>query len=296
MTARSQGFVITTAQLRTHDWQRHDTRRELRRGTWWAPARGVLSPVVPNGPDRFAVARQRHVLMSAAEVLLRPDHLIAGRSAAIVAGLPTRTVPARPQIISRAGDTTGRRSRAHVRAGPLAADRVIDWFGAPVLTPARTVVDVARSDRRDGLMAADAALAAGLTDPHQLQRELRAVRCWPGVRQARQVIAIASPLAESALESLVRLALHDDGFPTPELQVWIQTRGANYRVDMLLRAHRLIIEIDGLGKYTPEELRREKLREARLRALGYRVERVSWEDVVRYWPQTRTRLWAAMAA
>jgi very-short-patch-repair endonuclease len=103
---------------------------------------------------------------------------------------------------------------------------------------------------------------------------------------------MADPLTESALESLVRLALHDDGFPRPQLQVRIA--GTSYRADMLWPAHRLILEIDGLAKYTDAEWRREKRREQELRRLGYRVERVTWDDVVNRWPQTRSRLLAAL--
>jgi very-short-patch-repair endonuclease len=63
---------------------------------------------------------------------------------------------------------------------------------------------------------------------------------------------------------------------------------------MLWPEARLILEADGLGKYTAAELRREKRRELRLRALGYRVERVGWDDIVLHWPQTRIWLRAAL--
>jgi len=63
---------------------------------------------------------------------------------------------------------------------------------------------------------------------------------------------------------------------------------------MLWPQQRLILEIDGLEKYTEAELRREKRRELRLRALGYRVERVGWSEVVLLWAQTRVWLAAAL--
>ena len=58
----------------------------------------------------------------------------------------------------------------------------------------------------------------------------------------------------------------------------------------MLAEHRLIIEADGRVKYTGDELWAEKRRETRLRALGYRVERLLWEDAVHRWPETRRRL------
>jgi very-short-patch-repair endonuclease len=71
-------------------------------------------------------------------------------------------------------------------------------------------------------------------------------------------------------------------------------RGWKYRADMLLREHALILELDGLAKYDGDALRREKVRETRLRWLGYRVVRLLWEDVVYDWPITRNRLWAVI--
>ena len=61
-------------------------------------------------------------------------------------------------------------------------------------------------------------------------------------------------------------------------------------MDLLLAEHGLIIEADGRVKYTGDELWAEKRRETRLRALGYRVERLLWEDVVHRWAETRRRL------
>jgi hypothetical protein len=170
------------------------------------------------------------------------------------------------------------------------------WFGVPVANVARTVIDAARHDARDGLMTADAALRDRLATRDEFAVMIARAAGWSGIRRARQVLSIASPLAESALESVVRLAMHDAGFPTPELQVefYDPRRDCSYGVDLLLRDRRLIIEADGKGKYTDEELWREKRREGRLRALtGNRVERVVWADVMSDWTETCERLWLA---
>ncbi|WP_304050085.1 endonuclease domain-containing protein [Jatrophihabitans endophyticus] len=156
----------------------------------------------------------------------------------------------------------------------------------PCTTVERTLVDLARHGRRDGLVAADAAMHEGLAGRDTLDKELEDAVGWPGVRQAREVLALADGRAESPLETLVRLALHDSGFPPPELQVSI----GGYRVDMLWPEQRLIVEVDGLAKYSDESWRREKRREQVLRALGYRVERVTWDDLHRRWPATVARL------
>ena len=131
-------------------------------------------------------------------------------------------------------------------------------------------------------MAADAALHDGLVDRATIDRALVAAAGWPGVRQARAVLALADGRAESPLESLTRLRLHDDAFPIPDLQVWF----GSDRVDMVFRQQRLILEIDGLEKYVGDALKAEKVRETRLRRYGYRVERVTWDDIVHNWPAT----------
>jgi very-short-patch-repair endonuclease len=175
---------------------------------------------------------------------------------------------------------------SHVHGARISPLEIGTWFGVRVTVVARTLADLARHSRRDAIIAADAALRERLATRDQIDSALARAAGWPGVRQARDVLALADPRAESPLESLTRLALHDDGFPQPELQVWI----GRYRVDMLFRRHNLVLESDGLAKYTPEELRREKRRELDLHRLGYRVERVIWADVVHRWRQTSTWL------
>lgn len=185
-----------------------------------------------------------------------------------------------------------------MRPATMEPEDITDWFGAPVTTPARTILDLARHDRRDGLMAADAALHERLVTAAALEHVGQRCSGWPGIRQARGVLALASPLAESPLESLTRLAVHDSGLPPPELQVVIDdpANGRRYRVDLMWRGRRLVLEADGKLKYTREELWREKRRELRLTRLGYRVERVTWADVVYDWPESVARLRALIAA
>ena len=283
--AVAQGFVAGRKQLLRLGLQDHDLRRLVRSRYWSRPDRGVVSPVVVQGTD-YEARRQQHALRGTSAALLRPGHVITGRTAAIVHGLPTLAVPEQPILTTWGLDAQGRRQGVHVRAASLDPTAVTTWFGAPLATVARAVVDLARGDRRDGIMAADAALREAFVTPKEWDVELVGAAGWPGIRQAREVVALANPAAESALESLVRLALHDDGFPAPELQFKID----KYRVDFCWPRWRLVLEADGRGKYTDEELWREKVREAALRARGYRVERVLWAEAVAAWPSVSRRL------
>jgi very-short-patch-repair endonuclease len=201
----------------------------------------------------------------------------------VLHGLPVFALPPRPEVTDRRQNGLGHRPASHVHGASIVADDVTAWFGVPVLTVARTLVDLGRHDRRDAIMAADAALREGLVTPAEIATALSRATGGPGVRQARAVLALADPRAESPLESLVRLVLHDDGFPPPDLQ---RTIGGD-RVDMVFDEQRLILEIDGLDKYRLTTMAEEKRRERRLRRAGYRVERLTWDEVVRDWPQTR---------
>ena len=283
--ARRQGWVVSTAQLRRLGFADHDVRRQVRRGAWWAPARGVLSPVDVRADDAWVQRRREHALRSTAAALSRPEHVVDGRSAAILYGLPTTEVPALPELAGPA--STGRRRRVHVHALRLRIPEITTWYGTAVATQARVVVDLARRCADDGIMAADAALRAGLVTVASLAAALDSSAGWPGVRRAREVLTLMSALSESPLESVTRLRLHDDGFPVPELQAEI----AGYAVDIYWPEYGVALECDGRGKYTADELWRERRRTGRLRAAGVvEVERVVWSDVNADWPETRSRL------
>lgn len=286
-TARAQGFVLTSAQAGAGSPAY--LRRQVRSGAWIRPSRGAVAPlVIPRSDDPFLDRRRQHVLTATAAALTHTDQVIAARSSAILRGLPTFAVPERPELTARVkGTRVGNHGPAHSFAAGVTDAEVTEWFGAPVLTVVRTLVDLARHDRWDAIMAADLALRDGLVTRGEIDSALAMATGWPGIRQAREVLALADPKAESPAESLIRLRLHDDGFPRPELQV----PAGGYWLDMVLDGW-LVLEVDGLKKYTgPDALRQEKLRETRLRRLGYPwVERVIWADLTTGWPAMSRRL------
>ena len=107
------------------------------------------------------------------------------------------------------------------------------------------------------------------------------------------IVELADPLAESPLESLTRLAIHDAGLPAPELQVPIAVPGRRvpYYVDLMWPQRRLVLECDGRLKYRDEDAPwREKKRQLALERVDLHVERVVWDDVMRTWPLTEARL------
>lgn len=277
------GFVLSMAEFASAGVSVSHVRTRVRRGDWVRAGYGFVAPFDILDDRAHLTLRRRHVLASSAAARRRRDHAVSGRSAAIMYGLPTHRVPERPELTESYSVGLGRsRGPSHVYGATLQRDDRTSWFGCSVTTMPRTLVDLARHDRWDAIMAADAALRERLVTRDEIAGTLARAYGWPGVRQARDVLAIADHRGESALESLTRLRLHDDGFPIPDLQVWI----GKDRVDMLFKEQRLVLEIDGLEKYVGDALRREKMRENRLRRLGYRVERVTWHDIVNRWPAT----------
>lgn len=163
----------------------------------------------------------------------------------------------------------------------------LDLMAVANLSEALVVADgLARMLHRRGRLSADknllavAAIADAVSSrPHASER-----------RRAERVAALASPLAESVGESYSRAAFELLGFEQPVLQhVFHDTDGFIGRADCWWPQQRVVGEFDGKAKYVdaavrggvaPEEaVYREKLREDRIRSLGFRFVRWSWADV-----------------
>lgn len=272
--ALRQGFVLRRHQLRACGVADTTVRRLVRRGTWTAPRRGIVALVAAGTATGPALA-------ACAAAVCRPGHIISHRSAAVLHGLPLLDVPSTPELTAVVLTALGARSGTRVRGAGLGEGDVVPWFGLPTTSVARTIADLARLDRRAGIVAADAALRERLVSRADLTAAEQPCVRWPGVRAARDVAAWATPLAESPLESLTRLVVLDAGLPPPELQVRIvdPADGWSARVDMLWPEQRVVVEADGRLKYTDDKLWREKRRQHRLERLGYRVVRAIWADV-----------------
>jgi hypothetical protein len=146
-------------------------------------------------------------------------------------------------------------------------------------------------------MAADAALHEGLIRADEIPAVVARSSGAPGIRRARAVLTLASALIESPLESLTHLALHEDGFPPPQLQFpVVGADGKRYRADFAWPEFRLVLEADGRLKYQAEELWAEKGREFALARAGWRAVRVRWLDVARNWSTTSAWLRSLMIA
>src|SRR5262249_40914279 len=105
--------------------------------------------------------------------------------------------------------------------------------GRPTTTPAWTAIEVARSMRRPRALATlDAALRSGTCGRDEMRRVVKQHSGRRGVVAARELLELASPLAESPMESEARLAMHEGGLPPPVLQYEVvDLTGNTWRFD-----------------------------------------------------------------
>lgn len=204
--------------------------------------------------------------------------LIWGCDVVGLSGLTHVIQPSRPR--SRGADPVVRHH------GDLPVEQRARVDGMPVTSLARTVVDCAASmSPGAGLVVADSALRMRL-DPVAVRDVLAARAGARGIARAREVIGLADGRAQSPGETLVRWALHSGGLPAPELQVEVVTRRGRFFLDLAWPAARVAVEFDGFVKYSgafgstaADAVFAEKQRQDALEEEGWRVLRVTWDDL-----------------
>jgi very-short-patch-repair endonuclease len=277
--AGRRGGVLSVADLDAAGLSEGGIKAAVAAGRIVRLRRGVYTTahtLADLGDDRWA----RHALDTKAALSVAGDAVVAGGPSAaamhriaMLGSPPARPVVVGPTEISANGKGSGTTIARVARLPESQLTRVDGW---PVTDVARTLVDVARRHgERCAVVAGDAALRLGL-DPTHLDRVLADCSRSPGIRAAREMLALCDGRAESPLESLTRLALLRGGVPRPDLQ----TRIGEFRVDFCWPSDRLILEADGRLKYVEgADLFREKQREDWLRARGYTVLRTDWSEV-----------------
>jgi hypothetical protein len=249
-----QRLSLSTDPFTTHDAARRGwSRTELSRGV----ATGVLRRVFTGVYVRTDVADTMILRARAARLVMSPHSVLCDRTAAWIHGIDVfryaelETVPALESFVLRGHDPTDR-ADCHGGTRDLLPE---DWCvidGVRVTTPVRTAVDLAcRLSRREALAALDAfAREHGLTVA-EMTRLLQRYRRRRGVIQARELVQLADPRAESSGESWTRLEIHDNGLPDPEPQFWVVINGVpTYRLDLAYPKAKVLVEYDGEDFHT----------------------------------------------
>ena len=175
--------------------------------------------------------------------------------------------------------------RAGVRGGSrsLQPSDVLDVGGVRVTTPVRTALDLACSlKRRQAVAIIDALMRAEGLSVADLLAQLPRFRGRRGVVQARDVLGLVDPRAESPAESFTRLIIIDEGLPAPTLQVWVYDDSGQpmFRLDMAYEALMIAIEYDGEEHHSsPEDRAHDAQRRAWLRKRGWIIIEVTKTDL-----------------
>lgn len=277
-------------------------RREHAAGTSTRLRRGVY---VSSEVLRALDDRHRHLMQMRAVVDTRGGDAVFGfESAAAVWGLPIiGRWPERVHVYPADGRQRTSRNGVVWHKSPLREEDIVELDGILVTSMIRTMLDLSRSasfisavTTLDAALARTASDSGVLADAEDLRAHLvdRVAECAParGTRQAREVIAFASPLSGSPGESASRVTMHFCRFPPPVLQFPVVDRnGRTWHADFAWPRFRLLGEFDGHMKYTRAAFTRgrpieevvwaEKRREDLMRAQGYGMARWLWEAAIR---------------
>lgn len=171
-----------------------------------------------------------------------------------------------------------------IRYSELRPDDVVPAHGIPTTSGVRTAFDLARRSGLDyGVVAVDALIqSSGITLDAIAAYAAAGRRRWHGGRRLARALALATPGAESPMETRLRLALVLAGLPMPVLQHCVQDRsGIVARLDLAYVEARLGIEYDGECHLDPDVVRRDLRRQNALRARGWTLLRFTADDVLR---------------
>ncbi|KZS69016.1 hypothetical protein A4G26_07455 [Mycobacterium kansasii] len=154
--------------------------------------------------------------------------------------------------------------------------------GRLATAPAWTAVEVARQLRRPRALATlDAALRSMRCTRFEIESAVNEQRGRRGIVAVRELLPLADPQAESAMESEVRLVIIDHGLPLPELQYPIYGRGGElWRVDFAWPERRLAAEYESVDWHAGRnEMLRDKTRWGKIQELGWTIIPIVVSDV-----------------
>jgi len=166
-----------------------------------------------------------------------------------------------------------------------------------VTSPARTALDVAAQTSHTALRRVlRQAQAEGRLSVGQLRDVHARANGHPGGPALLAVIADGPTPTRSVAEDLLLDLVHEAGLPRPEVNPPLQLGGTRLLPDLLWRAHKLVVEVDGEQFHASRQAREDDARkQAILEAHGYRVLRISYAQLTRHPEQTIARIAQALA-
>lgn len=273
--SRPQRLVVELPTVHlARDVPRELAVAQVRSGAWVPVTRGAY---VATGTSPRAMAVARAI---GAHARLTSAHAFSHESAALLHGLALWRLPSRTHVRHehRGGGRNDPGIARHL--GLPAHTRVVDRLGLPLTDLATTAWDCLATLRPlPALVVADSALRAGL--PVESLHAIAAEARGNGTARARRMLELVDDGAESARETWLRFAFLAAGWPTPVTQVEVETRRGTYWADLGWPEWRLLVEYDGLDKYTSvpgAALLEEKVRRDAIAEAGWRSVHVTKAD------------------
>jgi hypothetical protein len=273
--AERQHGVVARRQLEAIGLRRGAIALRIERGRLHPVHRGV-----------YAVGHRVLSLRGAwlaAVFAVGPDAVLSHRSAAALWGMRHAT-GARAEVITER--TLRSRPRLQLRQSTLRADERTTHDGIPVITPPRTLLDLAAVVPPHQVeRAMNEAERLGLADPLTLDALLHRHAGRAGTTALRRALERAAPggttLTRSELEARFLAFLDDHGLERPATNVPLTLRDASrIEADCVWRRRRLVVELDGYATHAGRAaFDRDRARDRRLTAAGWRVVRVTWRHL-----------------
>jgi very-short-patch-repair endonuclease len=290
MTAALRGGWFFRTDALAAGYSDKEIRSRVKAGRWAHLCRGAYAELGPDDESLSHWDRVRRRHLHAAKAVY---HRLGGRavlshqSALVLHGLEAGELDLTRIHLTRLigpGRTVGSVCQHSARpevVDPIEVDGVLATPGP------RSVVEAIRYVAYPSAVSVvDEALRSGLVTRTALDDALDLFAGHVGIGTATRAVRFGDGRSESVGESRLRVILADLGLPAPILQFEVRDGTGHLvgRVDFLLVRWRVIIEFDGALKYsgkTSRALVAEKVREDRLRDLGYEVVRVTWPDLAR---------------
>jgi hypothetical protein len=169
----------------------------------------------------------------------------------------------------------------------LPADEVTTEYEIPVTTVARTLLDLAAVVKPRRLeRAMREAKVRRLGDRPSLDDLLIRHHARRGSAAIRRVLVhgrIGAGILRSELEERFLAFVEKSGLPVPETNAPIELDGRWVEVDCLWRDRLLIVELDGRAVHgTSFAFDADRERDRSLQAMGWRVVRITWRQLIRH--------------
>lgn len=273
------GRPFTMASAVAAGVSRDRVRTLVRNGEVRSVLHGVY--VATSAPDDLS-------LRARAAGLVLPDHaVVCDRGAAWLHGidileLAELDVTPTLDVVSCGGRDRSRRAGVFGGKRDLRTDDVTTVDGIAVTTPLRTACDIAcLRGRYRALATLDAfrrAFGLTLRDLGDMTARYAGRR---GCKQLRELIVLSTDLADSQMESWVRLMIRDEGLPAPSPQEWVLVPGWGWcRVENAYPHLRIGVEYDGEEFHTSEEDREhDRLRRLAFAEIGWLIIVVRKDDL-----------------